>query len=302
MKALGRRQNLGRTMTRRKAFGRRNKLLLLIPIVACVVFVVGNIIAPYFYSVYYSDNDLSTPPPTNSDATCLQITSALDVAAWPGVMYHKDLNPTSSYDSRIFSSVEEDDGHARLAIYEFNKIRSSVLTPHLLDAGIQSGGGYPARTFARHLMVEEEESVSVKNSTSSSLPLLIAVFGNSFTIGSNCGESSSQEEEECAWPGRLARRWEEIGSTFFHNNNNAKVEWRFFQENAQSSLNIAQKLPAIIDEFHAKNVTPDAILLDNTITDAQFREDQPWFEVVVRALVQSFPGRSSFHLWMPSLA
>mmetsp|Transcript_41363 Transcript_41363/g.74565 ORF Transcript_41363/g.74565 Transcript_41363/m.74565 type:complete len:184 (+) Transcript_41363:723-1274(+) len=63
-----------------------------------------------------------------------------------------------------------------------------------------------------------------------------------------------------------------------------------FQENAQSSLNIAQKLPAIIDESHAKNFTPDAILLDNTITDAHFWEDQRWFEAVVRALVQSFPG------------
>eukprot|EP00571_Detonula_confervacea_P001836 CAMPEP_0172317276 /NCGR_PEP_ID=MMETSP1058-20130122/31129_1 /TAXON_ID=83371 /ORGANISM="Detonula confervacea, Strain CCMP 353" /LENGTH=673 /DNA_ID=CAMNT_0013031797 /DNA_START=8 /DNA_END=2029 /DNA_ORIENTATION=+ len=286
-------------MSTRKALCRGRTLSLTL-ILACVAFV-GIIIAQSFYHSIndphqnhnhvtqnhthhsHDNNNLSS---TNTAATCLRITSALNVTAWPGVIYHKDMNTSNPmiYDSDFFSSVEEDDRHARLTIDQFNEMRSSVLTPHLINAGFQSGGGYPTRTFAKRLM---QQTLMEKEP---SRPLLIVVFGNSFTIGSNCGESSSQMDEDCAWPGRLAQRWEKIVGSTLLSPAKIKITWRMFQENAQSSLNIAQKLPAIIDEFRAKNVTPDAILLDNTITDRLISVNRPWFEAVVRVLVQSFPG------------
>jgi hypothetical protein len=61
------------------------------------------------------------------------------------------------------------------------------------------------------------------------------------------------------------------------------------QENAQGSANIAQKLPSIFDEFRDRNVTPDAILLDNSMSDENYGIERPWFEAVVRVFLQSFP-------------
>jgi hypothetical protein len=62
-----------------------------------------------------------------------------------------------------------------------------------------------------------------------------------------------------------------------------------YQENAQSSANVAQQLPAIINEFRHRNVTPDVILLDNSIQDVLYGIEHPWFEAVVRVLVETFP-------------
>lgn len=122
-------------------------------------------------------------------------------------------------------------------------------------------------------------------------PLIIAVFGNSFTIGSNCGESSVQSGEDCAWPMRLSRRFDELfpHHSGVNNNLSSLVEWRMYQENAQGSVNIAQKMPSIIDEYYNRNVTPDAILLDNTIIDQKYGTVKPWFEAIVRAFIDSFP-------------
>ncbi|KAL3763815.1 hypothetical protein ACHAWU_001875 [Discostella pseudostelligera] len=226
-------------------------------------------------------------------ALCRQITSALDnFASWPDVEYHKDrgqytLIPDTDndyYDESYFTSVEEDDSHARATIAEFNKIRSSVLTPQLLKEGIQPGRIHPARQFANRLR-RLADSIGADNNERQppQQPLIIAVFGSSFTIGSNCGESSAQDAVDCAWPQRLIRRLDEL----LLPKNHTWIEWRMYQENAQGSVNIAQKMPSIIDEYKQRNVTPDAILLDNTIIDAGTY--RPWFEATVRAFIKSFP-------------
>ena len=63
-----------------------------------------------------------------------------------------------------------------------------------------------------------------------------------------------------------------------------------FQENAQTSGNIAQKLPSIIDEYYTtKRVKFDVIILDNTITDINAERERPWFEAIVRLLVKVSP-------------
>ena len=60
-----------------------------------------------------------------------------------------------------------------------------------------------------------------------------------------------------------------------------------FQENAQTSLNIAQKLPSLIKTFARRSIVPAALILDNTITDSKSTE--PWFESLIRALVSTYP-------------
>jgi len=189
----------------------------------------------------------------------------------------------NNFEGRKFSSLEEEDSTARKTIDEFNILRNSVLTTDLLDAGFSPGSEYRARSFAKRYLEAK---------TTAGRPLVFAVFGTSFTIGSNCGESSVQSSYECAWPGRLAKRWEEVffpGGQITSPSDYQPVEWRNYQENAQTSSNIGQKLPAIIEEF--KNYTPDVIFLDNTISDIYQvkHNDKPWFEAVVRVMVKSFP-------------
>lgn len=230
---------------------------------------------------------------SDDGALCRQITSALDnFASWPDVVYHKDRgqhtlipdNDNDYYDESYFTSVEEDDSHARATIAEFNKIRASVLTPRLLKEGIQRGRIHPARQFANRLrLLADSSGVNYNERQPPQQPLIIAVFGSSFTIGSNCGESSAQNDVDCAWPQRLIRRLDEL----LVPKNHTWIEWRMYQENAQGSVNIAQKMPSIIDEHKQRNVTPDAILLDNTIIDAD--SYRPWFEATVRAFIKSFP-------------
>jgi hypothetical protein len=220
----------------------------------------------------------------NGTALCLRISSSLYPSSWSDVIYHKDRqaprNP-GEYDKNKFSSVEEDDEQARSTIDEFNKLRKAVLTPKLLDQGIHTGSIRPARAFARRLRTLLEGGGQGQR------PLLIVVFGSSFTIGSNCGESSSQSGRDCSWPMRLARRFDEI----FPNqaDSSSLVEWRMYQENAQNSANIAQKMPSILDEFRDRNVSPDAILLDNSIIDVHFGTERPWFEAVIRVFLKTFP-------------
>ena len=228
---------------------------------------------------------------SNNNAWCTKISSSLNVTSWPLIRYHKDYpNQTSNsfnhlFDSSKFASLEEDDSQARSTIDEFNNLRNTVLTPKLLKEGFVHGGIRPAKSFANHVL---EKYTTTKNDTALQYqqPILIAVFGNSFTIGSNCGESSAQDSNECAWPGRLVRRWDEI----FPTTNHTAIEWRMFQENAQTSGNIAQKLPSILDEYYTtKNVKFDVIILDNTITDINAERKRPWFEAIVRLLVKVSP-------------
>ena len=220
----------------------------------------------------------------NGGALCRRIASALDPSSWPDVIYHKDRqapDDPGAYDSWKFLSVEEDDEQARSTIEEFNKLRKEILTPKLLDLGLSTGRMRPARAFARRLGMLLERGGRQRQR-----PLIIVVFGNSFTIGSNCGESSVQSGEDCAWPMRLARRFDDI---FSQVNSSSLVEWRMLQENAQGSANIAQKIPSLIDEFRDRNVAPDAILLDNSIGDEKYGIESPWYEAVIRVLLQSFP-------------
>ncbi|KAL3790622.1 hypothetical protein ACHAW5_004189 [Stephanodiscus triporus] len=220
-------------------------------------------------------------------ALCHRIASALDPSSWPDVVYHKDRRGDTGgrpgqYDVNKFNSVEEEDEVARSTVDEFNKLRTAILTPQLLDLGLSTGRLGPARAFAGRLRTLLDERGGGQSSS-----LIIAVFGTSFTIGSNCGESTVQTGEDCAWPMRLARRFDDIFPR--DANSSSLVEWRMLQENAQGSVNIAQKLPMILDEFRYRNATPDVILLDNTISDSRYGVAKPWFEAVVRAFLQSFP-------------
>ena len=224
---------------------------------------------------------------SSRSSVCSRMESVLDLRTWAPVRYHKNRTGeiTTKYDKNYIDSVKEDDEAARSTIAEFNRIQKSdnpVLTKPLLDAGFTTGGDYPALKFAER----------VATSSSSSKHLQVAVFGNSFAIGSNCGESTQDSVGDCAWPNRLARRWAELfsGGEEKENANGlpaVAVDWHMWQENAQGSLNIAQKLPALMESFRSKNVTPDAILLDNSITDLNL---EAWFEAVVRALLQTYPG------------
>lgn len=214
---------------------------------------------------------------------CVQLDSDLNLDTWPSIMYHKDLDPNehnTNYDSVRFASVEEDDEQARSTLKEFNDLRSSVLTRELVNSGFELGSKHRAKMFTQRFL----ESSQGKDK------LVIMVFGNSFTIGSNCGESSVQNGHECAWPRRLDRRWKEIITHTFcagKSASNCEIEWRMLQENAQGSVNIAQKIPTILNDFSSKNTTPDAILMNNLIVDGRA---PTWFEAVVRVFAQTYPA------------
>ena len=215
-------------------------------------------------------------------AICGRLAAALNVTSWPDVVYHKDRQPHPDDRRSDRMSLEDDDRQARSTVAEFNRLRRSVLTGRLLESGFRRGSLRAARMLARRM-----------TGANSTRPIQIAVFGNSFTIGSNCGESTvqpSEGERGCAWPARLERRWDEVFNSsgpFNLTEVNADVVWRMYQENAQGSVNIAQKMPSIVDEYRERGADPDVILLDNTITDAY--DAKPWFEAVVRALLGTFP-------------
>ena len=230
------------------------------------------------------------------DDHCLQILPGFNLTNWPDVIYHKDQHGDTNhkgthdhhrdtlFNRRIFSSVEEEDAQARSTIAEFNKMRSSVLTPELIDSGIAYGDKHRARKFARRLM---------ESSRGEGHALTIAVFGSSFTSGNSCAESSSQAPHHCSWPYRLNRRWKEVIAPLFckgeEGSSSCEVRWRMFQEGTQGSVRVAQKLHFIFDEFSSH--PPDAILLDNSIIDTTYGDEmkKPWFEAVVKALVERYP-------------
>ncbi|KAL7453467.1 hypothetical protein ACHAWC_005917 [Mediolabrus comicus] len=167
---------------------------------------------------------------------------------------------------------------ARATVAEFNRIRNSVLRPTLLDAGIKEGSLYAAQSFAQRFLERKHDS----------RPLSVVVAGNSFTIGSNCGENTSQGSDDCAWPNRLAQRWKEIVTKSFGNSVNSEIEWHMLQQNAQASNNVMHRLPSLIDEYQSKNKTLDLLLLNNGITD-RMKGESTWFEAVVRVVLEYFP-------------
>ena len=161
---------------------------------------------------------------------CHGIKSLLDISQWPDIVFFEDHPDFVANHDHDFDRKEN--VLARKTVAEFNRIRKSVLTTSLLDEGITEGSLYASQSFAQRFM----------ESGNNSRPLSIAVTGNSFTIGSNCGESTSQNTHECAWPNRLTQRWKEIVAKTFGNATNSEIEWRMLQENAQGSNNVMHLL------------------------------------------------------------
>jgi hypothetical protein len=214
---------------------------------------------------------------------CRDIKSLLDISKWPDIVFYED-HPNFVKNAKLkLDPNREENLKARATVAEFNRIRKSVLTTDLLDEGINEGSLYTAQKFAQRFLERGEND----------RPLTIAVTGNSFTIGSNCGENTRQGDsggagpDGCGWPYRLAQRWEELVTRSFGNTTNTKIEWNMLQANGQASQNIVQRLPSLIDEYDSINKTLDVIILNNGIIDL-FRP-RPWFEAVIRVIQTYFP-------------
>ena len=158
---------------------------------------------------------------------CHDIQSLLDVSKWPDIVFFEDHPAFSKPDNH--DPNREENVVARATFAEFNRMRNSVLTMNLLDEGINEGSLYVAQSFAQRFLERGNNT----------RPLSVAVTGNSFTIGSNCGENMVQDSggvgtDGCAWPNRLAQRWKELVTISFGNNTNSEIEWRMLQANAHS--------------------------------------------------------------------
>ena len=216
--------------------------------------------------VHAHDNDSQLQAKTT---ICSGITSALNISSWPPVIYHKILEGKGFNDTN-HDQLPLDDRQALDTIDQFNRLRPYILSKQLLDVGFTLGtDGYRISKFANRLL----ESIN-----DAEKPLTIAITGHSFTIGSNCGESRSQDKK-CAWPYRLSDRV--LGSPF------PAVRWKMLQTNAQNSINVAHLIPMLLDEFTNTTTTLDAIILDNAITDRLL--GTIWYEALVRTLLQNFP-------------
>jgi len=215
------------------------------------------------------------------DGLCASIETSLDTQSWPPIRYHKDRDSKDGFVRDWFASVEEDDTDGRATIAEYNRIAASdnpVLTRQVLDHGIALGNDYRALSFLQKLAASSQAA-----------PVNIAVFGNSFTIGSNCAESTVNLGDSCAWPSRARRRLNEVLSLVGGGNNSTVfIDWHMWQENAQAAVVIANKLPGFIDFFSSRNKTVDAILIDTSMTE--LKSSEPWFEAVIRAFHEVFPN------------
>ena len=279
----------------------RFQLSITLVIISCIVVynnIVGNSSAIHYDIIkngYQGAPSMSQVDITQiRNNTCLLINSSLNVTFWPDVVYYGDLANHHQYSS---PKPEEDvDQESRLTVQQFNQLRKLILTSKVLDAGYSHGGLYPARSFAKRL-VDATASAYTKSSEHHK-PLVIAIFGNSFTIGSNCGESFYDSDLACAWPNRLRMRMGDffLGNLAMYKNdtntpltklNANMVEWKMYQANGQNSGTIAQLLPTILHDLQSQDITLDAILLDNTIGDRLL--DAPYFEAVIRSLMQTFP-------------
>ena len=224
------------------------------------------------------------------DGLCARIEQSLDTKTWAPIRYHKDTDsePQESFSKTYISSIEEDDADARATIDKFNKIATSnnpVLTQSLFDHGITLGNDHRALSFLEKLTISQATNT----------PVNIAVFGNSFTIGSNCAESTVDDPNFCAWPYRARKRLNELlsnisGTTSQDKENSILINWHMWQENAQASVIIANKLPTFIDFFSSRNSTVDAILIDTSMTEPRKSRSKPWFEAVIRAMHEIFPN------------
>ncbi len=222
---------------------------------------------------------VDSPQNTRINNVCHDINSLRDTTKWPDIIFFEDhpnyAKPANPDPNRKENMV------ARATVAEFNRIRNAVLRPTLLDAGIKEGSLYAAQSFAQRFLERKDNS----------RPLSVAVTGNSFTIGSLCGETDRQGSAACAWPNRLAQRWKEIVTTTFGNSVNSEIEWHMLQQNAQGSNNVMHRLPSLIDEHQSKNKTLDLLLLNNGISDRKGRYGDmgAWFEAVVRVVLEHFP-------------
>jgi hypothetical protein len=284
---------------------RRYQLLKIIVIISCAYRSLKLSPHQYLNNLIASAGSESIANTINITQTrinvCAQTNSALNnVSSWPGVIYHKDL-PAYASNGYLKPEENEVDKQARLTIQQFNQLRKYVLTSKLFDSGYTKGDLQPAQRFAKRLL-EATATSATKSRDYNHKPLVIAVFGNSFTIGANCGESLDDVDDECAWPNRLKQRMED----FFLGNlsdEQAKtspalkekqmkeypmIEWKMLQANGQNSGTIAQLLPSFLHDFQSQNITPDAILLDNTIGDKHL--GAPWFEAIIRVFMQTFPN------------
>jgi hypothetical protein len=222
---------------------------------------------------------VDSPENNRINNVCHDIKSLRDTTKWPDIIFFEDhpnyVKPANPDPNRKDNMV------ARATVTEFNRIRNAVLRPTLLDAGIKEGSLYAAQSFAQRFLERKDNS----------RPLSVAVTGNSFTIGSLCGETDRQDSAACAWPNRLAQRWKEIVTTTFGNSVNSEIEWHMLQQNAQGSNNVMHRLPSLIDEYQSKNKTLDLLLLNNGISDRKGRYGDmgAWFEAVVRVVLEHFP-------------
>ena len=130
---------------------------------------------------------------TMSTTTMLIITATLSLASatrhacdedaaralkrpWAPVVFHGERETESlpEIDARFTPDGDADEAAGFRAVEEFNEMEP---IPALRDAYVP-GSSHRASALARRAATDE--------------PLRFAVFGNSFTIGSNCGESTTQ--------------------------------------------------------------------------------------------------------------
>ena len=114
---------------------------------------------------------------------------------WAPVVFHGERETSESLpeiDARFTPDGDADEATGFRAVDDFNEMEP---IPALGKAYVP-GSSHRASSLARRAATDE--------------PLHFAVFGNSFTIGSNCGESTTQHQRDCAWPARMARRLREL--------------------------------------------------------------------------------------------
>ena len=142
---------------------------------------------------------------------------------WAPVVFHGERETESlpEIDKRFTKDGYADEAAGFRAVDAFNEMEP---IPALRDA-YAPGSPHRASALARRAATD--------------VPLRFAVFGNSFTIGSNCGESTTQHQRDCAWPNRMARRLRELRP------GRPPEVWLSYQKNGEASVDVAQQLPAI---------------------------------------------------------
>ena len=140
---------------------------------------------------------------------------------WAPAVFHGERETESlpEIDARFTPDGDADEAAGFRAVEDFNEMEP---IPALSKAYVP-GSPHRARQLARRAATDA--------------PLRFAVFGNSFTIGSNCGESTTQHQRDCAWPNRMARRLRELRP------GRPPEVWHSYQKNGEASVDVAQQLP-----------------------------------------------------------